>query len=65
MEIELHGEGMNPTVSNKPSINPRRVVNDGGAAALANLLAATGYMVQERVLSDLVQAIKSGAPTFD
>lgn len=62
MEIELHGEGMNPTVSNKPSINPRRVVNDGGAAALANLLAATGYMVQERVLSDLVQAIKSGAP---
>lgn len=62
MEIELHGKGMNPTVSNKPSINPRRVVNDGGAAALANLLAATGYMVQERVLSDLVQAIKSGAP---
>ena len=53
---------MNPVVSNKPSINPRRVVNDGGAAALANLLAATGYMVQERVLSDLVQAIKSGAP---
>src|SRR5215212_6730944 len=62
MEIELHGESMNPTDSNKPSINPRRVVNDGGAAALANLLAATGYMVQERVLRDLVQAIKSGAP---
>ena len=53
---------MNPSVSNKPSINPRQVVNDGGAAALAELLARTGYMVQEGVLNDLVQAIKKGAP---
>src|SRR5215216_2100667 len=53
---------MNASVSSKAIINPRQVVRHGGAAALANLLAATGYMVQERVLSDLVQAIKSGAP---
>lgn len=53
---------MNPTVSNKPIINPRQVVRDGGAAALAELLAGTGYMVQERLLNDLVQAIRKGRP---
>jgi MoxR-like ATPase len=53
---------MNPTVSNKPSINPRQIVSEGEAVALAELLAGTGYMVQERVLNDLVQAIKKGAP---
>ena len=53
---------MNPTVSNKPSINPRQIVSEGGAVALAELLAGTGYMVQERVLNDLVQAIRKGAP---
>ena len=55
-------EVMNPTVSNKPIINPRQVVRDGGAAALAELLAGTGYMVQERLLNDLVQAIRKGRP---
>lgn len=53
---------MNTTVSNKPIINPRQVVRDGGAAALAALLAGTGYMVQERLLNDLVQAIRKGRP---
>lgn len=53
---------MNPTVSSKPTINPRHVVRDGGAAALAELLAGTGYMVQERLLNDLVQAIRKGRP---
>lgn len=53
---------MNPIVSNKPSINPREVVSDGDVLALAELLAGTGYMVQERVLSDMVEAIRSGAP---
>ena len=62
MEIELHGEGMNPTVSNKPIINPRQVVSLGGGAALAELLAGTGYMVQGRLLNDLVQAIRKGRP---
>ena len=62
MEIELHGERMNPTVSNKPIINPRQVVRLGGGAALAELLAGTGYMVQGRLLNDLVQAIRKGRP---
>lgn len=53
---------MNPTVSSKPAVNPRHVVRDGGAAALAELLAGTGYMVQERLLNDLVQAIRKGRP---
>lgn len=53
---------MNLTVSNKRSINPRDVVSEGGAVALSALLAGTGYMIQERVLNDLVQAIKKGAP---
>jgi len=62
MEIELHGKRMNPTVSNKPIINPRQVVRLGGGAALAELLAGTGYMVQGRLLNDLVQAIRKGRP---
>ena len=53
---------MNPTVSSKPTINPRHVLRDGGAAAVAELLAGTGYMVQERLLNDLVQAIRKGRP---
>ena len=53
---------MNPINPDKPSINPRTVVTDGGSVALARMLAGTGYMVQERVLGDLTQAIKSGAP---
>lgn len=55
-------KSMNPTVSSKPAVNPRHVVRDGGAAALAELLAGTGYMVQERLLNDLVQAIRKGRP---
>ena len=55
-------KSMNPTVSSKPTINPRHVVRDGGAAAVAELLAGTGYMVQERLLNDLVQAIRKGRP---
>src|SRR5260370_7456345 len=53
---------MNPLNPDKPSINPRTVVTDGGSVALAGMLAGTRYMVQERVLGDLTQAIKSGAP---
>ena len=53
---------MNPTVSSKPTINPRQVLKDRGAAAIAELLAGTGYMVQERLLNDLVQAIRKGRP---
>ncbi len=53
---------MNASVSSKAIINPRQVVRHGGAAALAELLAGTGYMVQERLLNDLVQAIRKGRP---
>lgn len=53
---------MNPLIPDKPSINPRQVVMEGGTAALAQMLAGTGYMVQERVLTEMVQAIKSGQP---
>ena len=53
---------MNASVSSKAIINPREVVRHGGAAALAELLAGTGYMVQERLLNDLVQAIRKGRP---
>ena len=56
---------MNPNISNKPIINPREVVREGGAAALAELLAGTGYIIQEGVLWDLVLAIRSGAATLD
>ena len=53
---------MNASVSSRAIINPREVVRHGGASALAELLAGTGYMVQERLLNDLVQAIRKGRP---
>ena len=53
---------MNPNNPNKPVINPRAVVTEGGSDGLAKLLAGTGYIIQEGVLSDLVLAIKAGQP---
>jgi MoxR-like ATPase len=53
---------MNPNNPHKPVINPRSVVAEGGSAALAELLAGTGYIIQEGVLWDLVLAIKAGQP---
>ena len=53
---------MKPIVSHKPSINPRRIVQEGGPDALAAMLADTGYIIQKSVLGDLVQAIRGGAP---
>ena len=53
---------MNPNNPHKPVINPRSVVTEGGSAALAELLAGTGYIIQEGVLGDLVLAIKAGQP---
>jgi MoxR-like ATPase len=47
---------------NRAVINPREVVRQGGCEALAKLLASTGYIIQERVLWDLVLAIKAGQP---
>ena len=56
---------MNPNNPDKPVINPRAVVAEGGSAALAELLAGTGYIIQEGVLWDLVLAIRGGAAALD
>jgi len=53
---------MNPMKSDLPSLNPREVLKKEGPEGMARLLGATGYIVQERVLGDMVQAIKSGMP---
>src|SRR5713226_5527153 len=53
---------MNPMKSDLQSLNPREVLKKEGPEGVARLLGATGYMVQERVLGDMVQAIKSGMP---
>lgn len=53
---------MNPHNPDKPVINPRAVVAEGGRLALAKLLAGTGYIIQEGVLSDLVLAVEAGQP---
>jgi MoxR-like ATPase len=53
---------MNPHNPDKPVINPRVVVAEGGPMALARLLAGTGYIIQEKLLGELAQAIKGGAP---
>jgi MoxR-like ATPase len=53
---------MNSNNPERPIINPRAVVADGGCSALAELLAGTGYIIQEAVRSDLVLAIESGQP---
>src|SRR5712664_1502469 len=53
---------MNPMKPDLPSLNPREILKQEGPQGLALLLARTGYMIQERVLGDMVQAIKSGTP---
>jgi MoxR-like ATPase len=53
---------MNPMKPDLPSVNPRDVLKKEGPKGMARLLGATGYMVQERVLGDMVQAINSGMP---
>ena len=53
---------MTPNNPDKPTINPREVVSEGGCEALAKLLATTGYIIQEGVVWDLVLAIKAGQP---
>jgi MoxR-like ATPase len=53
---------MIPAKAGKASINPREVLRNGGAEELAGYLAGTGYMIQEGILEDMVQAIKGGVP---
>lgn len=51
-----------PPVPHLPSLNPRKLLASGGAPALAESLASTGYMIQRPLLNDLVQALRSGKP---
>jgi len=53
---------MIPVKPGKGIINPREVLRHGGPKQLARHLAGTGYMIQEGILGDMVQAIKGGAP---
>lgn len=53
---------MIPVKPGKGIINPREVLRHGGAKQLERHLAGTGYMIQEGILGDMVQAIKGGAP---
>lgn len=53
---------MIPARPGKASLNPREIIAMGGAAALAECLAGTGYMIQDGLLRDSVQAIKAGLP---
>ena len=53
---------MIPAKANQPSVNPREVLKAGGGDRLAQFLAGTGYMIQDGILRDMVQAIKAGAP---
>jgi MoxR-like ATPase len=53
---------MIPVKEGKGIINPREVLRHGGPEQLARHLAGTGYMIQEGILGDMVQAIKGGAP---
>src|ERR1043165_6284265 len=48
--------------SNKPSIDPRRLVHDEGKYALAKILAATGYIPQSQTLSDVALALRQCHP---
>ena len=48
--------------SNKPSIDPRRLVRGEGTHALANILAATGYIPQSHTLSDVALALRQYHP---
>ena len=48
--------------TNKPSIDPRRLVRDEGKYALANILAATGYIPQLHTLSDVALALRQYHP---
>jgi MoxR-like ATPase len=47
---------------NFPLINPRRLLDESGERALANLLRGTGYVIQFGMLRDLCHVLRSGLP---
>lgn len=53
---------MQPNDPNLPTINPRALLADGGERALADLLRATGYVIQHNLLRDLAHVLRSCLP---
>lgn len=53
---------MQPIDPTRPSIDPRRVINEGGVEGLAALLSQTGYVPQRRILTDLKHSLRSRKP---
>src|SRR5688500_889270 len=47
---------------NRPSIDPRQLVRERGKEALADLLAATGYIPQAHTLTDVALALRQFHP---
>lgn len=45
-----------------PIINPRRLLDESGEQALADLLRSTGYVIQRGMLRDLCHVLRSGLP---
>jgi len=51
---------MIPHASDRPQIDPRRLVFAGGERELYQLIAATGYVPDDRSFSDFCESLKSG-----
>ena len=53
---------MQPSNPELPSINPRTLLIESGEPALADLLGATGYIIQQAMLRDLAHVLHSSLP---
>lgn len=53
---------MTPRDARLPSLNPRQLLAEQGDAVLADLLGATGYVIQQGMLRDLAHVLRSGLP---
>lgn len=53
---------MTPRDARLPSLNPRSLLAEQGDKALAELLGATGYVIQHGMLRDLAHVLRSGLP---
>lgn len=49
-----------PPKPHQPQLNPREVLREGGAQAIAACLESTGYRIQQDLLSDYEQVLRSG-----
>lgn len=53
---------MQPNNLNLPAINPRLLLAESGEQAVADLLRATGYVIQQGMLRDLCHVLRSRLP---